>query len=654
MKPNIFLAAILCVLLAVPPAIGQTAPQPAQPAKAGGWFSGFSKAYQYREEAPVNLANSGRLESLLRAGKVYLSLQDAIALALENNLDIEIQRYGPRIADAEVLRAEAGGLLRGIPVDVQAGPSSAVAQVTGQAGGAGGAAGGAGAGGGGGVGAITTGAAIITTTGTALPNLDPVITTQYQWGHRSIPQTNSFTTGTNSLIVENHTGNMYLRKGFLTGTTLDIGFANSNTLTNAGRADFNPYTSSGLSLQFTQKLLQGFGIAVNNRNIRIAKNSRQVSDLVFRQQVITTVSAIVGLYWDLVSFNEDVKVKRQALALAEKLYNDNKKQVEIGTLAPIEIVRAEAEVARSQQELTVSETRVLLQETILKNALSRTGVASPTIAEARIVATDQIRIPDVDPVVPIQDLMSTALDNRPEIAQVKIQVENTKIGLKGTKSALLPSLDVVAQFQNNGQAGDLNKLPIPPFPGLSPDAVSPRDPNSVDPFFLGGYGTALKQILRRNFPDYAIGFQFNIPLKNRAAQADMIRDQLSLRQLELQQQRLVNQIRVDVSNALTAVQQARATHQAAMKARILQQQTLDAEEKKYALGASTIFFVIQAQRDLAQARSAEVASLSSYTKARVEMDRATGKLLEAYNISIEEAKRGAVSRPPDRLPVVQQ
>ena len=164
----------------------------------------------------------------------------------------------------------------------------------------------------------------------------------------------------------------------------------------------------------------------------------------------------------------------------------------------------------------------------------------------------------------------------------------------------------------------------------------------------------MKQILRRNFPDYAIGFQFNIPLKNRAAQADMIRDQLSLRQLELQQQRLVNQIRVDVSNALTAVQQARATHQAAMKARILQQQTLDAEEKKYALGASTIFFVIQAQRDLAQARSAEVASLSSYTKARVEMDRATGKLLEAYNISIEEAKRGAVSRPPDRLPVVQQ
>jgi outer membrane protein TolC len=650
MKRNI-LAFLLCVLLAFPPAYGQQGESPQKTAQpAIQWHSGLISAYQYREEAPIHLGNSSRLESLIRAGKIYLSLQDAIALALENNLDIELQRYGPRIADADILRAEAGGLLRGIPVDIQQGASSAVAQVTGTAGGAAGG-GGVAAGGGGGGDAITTGGAIITTTGTALPNLDPVLTTQYQWGHRTIPQTNSFTTGTNSLVLESHSGNAFLRKGFLTGTTVDVGFTNTNALSNAGRQDFNPSTSSGLSLQITQRLLQGFGTAVNNRNIRIARNSRRVSDLLFRQQVIVTVSSVVNLYWDLVSFNEDVKVKKQALALAEKLYNDNKKQVEIGTLAPIEIVRAEAEVARSQQDLTVSETRVLLQETILKNALSRTGVASPTLAEVRIVLTDPLRIPDVEPVTPLQDLVAEALDKRPEIAQTRLNIESTKIGLQGTKSALRPSLDMLLSFQNNGLAGDINSLPIPPFPGLPPVE---RDPNSVDPFFLGGYSKALGQIFRRNFPDYSVGFQLNIPLRNRAAQADMIRDQLSLRQQELRQQRLTNQIRVDVSNALTAVQQARATYQAALKARVLQEQTLDAEEKKYALGASTIFFVIQAQRDLAQARSSEVAALSAYSKARVGLDQSTGRVLESYNISIDEAQRGSVSRPPDPIPAVVQ
>ncbi len=641
------LRAIVCVSLSVwlaaAPlgAADQPANQTASSVPTGRkWFS----AYRFREEAPVNLANSGRLDALLRAGKIYLSLQDAIALALENNLDIELQRYGPRIADSDILRAEAGGLLRGVPTSVARGATSAVAQATGTAGGQ---TGGAPAAAGGGE-AVTAGGAIITTTGTAIPNLDPVITAVYNWSHRTIPQTNSFTTGTNSLIIKNTTGNFVLRKGFLTGTSLEFGWNNSASETNAGRSDFNPSTTANFNLTVTQHLLQGFGIAVNNRNIRIARNNRRVSDLVFRQQVINTVASVVNLYWDLVSFNEDVKVKRQALALAEKLYNDNKKQVEIGTLAPIEIVRAEAEVARAQQELTVAETRVLQQETILKNALSRTGVASPLLADARIVPTDTIRMPEVEPVEPIQDLVARALDLRPELQQSRLSVENTKIGLEGTKSALRPSLDLVASLQNNALAGQINALPIPPIPGTNISV--PRNPANVDPFFIGGYGTVLGQLFRRNFPDYGIGFQLNIPLRNRAAQADMIRDQLTLRQQEIRQQQLINQIRLDVTNALIALQQARASYQAAMKARVLQEQTLEAEEKKYALGASTIFFVIQAQRDLAQARSAEVASLSAYVKAKAELDRATGQILEVYNISLEEAMRGQVSRPPAPVP----
>ncbi len=637
--------AVLCVMLLLAP----TAPAETPQARSGGFFSGFVRPYRAQEIAPVDLTNSTRLESLLRAGRIYLSLQDAVALALENNLDIAIQRYGPMIADASLLRAEAGGLLRGVPTAVQRATTSALAQATGGAGGAGGGAAAAATTGGTG----EAGGAIIVQTGTAIPNLDPVVFTQVNFSHRTSPQSNSFTTGTNALILKNNVANFGIQKGFLTGTTVSFGWNNSMLETNAGRSDFNPSTTASFTLTIQQPLLRGFGLAVNTRNIRIAKNNRRVSDLAFRQQVISTVSAIVSAYWDLVSFNENVRVRQQALALAQKLYEDNKKQVEIGTLAPIEIVRAEAEVASSQQALTQAETQLLQQETLLKNALSRTGVASPLIADARIVPTDRIYVPPTEEIQPIQDLIEMALKNRPDVAQAEIQIQNTKLGLQGSRNNLLPSLDVIADFRNNALVGQINKLPIPAVPGTG-IGPTPRNPNAVDPFFIGGYGKALSQLFARNFPDYAIGFQLNIPLRNRSAQADMILDQLSLRQQELRRQALLNQVRVDVRNALTAVQQARAAYEAAVKARVLQEQTLEAEQKKYALGASTIFFVIQAQRDLAQARSIEVSAASQYMKAKVQLDAAVGRIIEAYNISIEEALEGRVSRPPSPLPVAQQ
>lgn len=643
MRSMQFLCTVAVVLLAG----GQALAEPAGKRDSGGLFAGFTRPYRAQEVPPVNLANSPRLESLLRAGRIYLSLQDAVALALENNLDIAVQRYGPLMADASLLRAEAGGLLRGVPTAVQRATTSALAQATGAAGGVGGAVS-TGA-------AVTTGGeaggAIIIQTGTAVPNLDPVLFTQVNFSHRTSPQTNSFTTGTNALILRNDVANFGIQKGFLTGGSVSFGWNNSRLETNAGRSDFNPSMTASFSLSIQQPLLRGFGLAVNNRNIRIAKNNRRVSDLAFRQQVISTVSAIVSAYWDLVSYNENVRVRQQALALAQKLYEDNKKQVEIGTLAPIEVVRAEAEVASSRQALVQAETQLLQQETLLKNALSRTGVASPLVADARIVPTDRISVPPSEPVTPVQDLIEMAMKNRPDVAQIELQIENTKIGLKGSRNSLLPQLDVVADFRNNALVGEINKLPIPAIPGTG-IGPQPRNPAAVDPFFIGGYGKALSQLFARNFPDYAIGFQLNIPLRNRSAQADMILDQLTLRQQELRRQALLNQVRVDVRNALIAVQQARAAYEAAVKARELQEQTLEAEQKKYALGASTIFFVIQAQRDLAQARSVEVAAASQYAKAKVQLEAATGRTLEAYNISIEEALEGRVSRPPSQLPVV--
>ncbi|MFN0101580.1 MAG: TolC family protein [Bryobacteraceae bacterium] len=621
------LTSLLCSLLVLASAM------PAQ-SRSGvsGWWNNITEPYSWKDVAPIQLGNSTRLDQLLRAGKLYLSLQDTISLVLENNLDIEVQRYGPRISEAELQRANAGGTAR-------VGSATNVSTAsTGQ-----GAAG------------SQLGAAAAQT-GQALPgqNLDPVFNGTMSWAHQTIPQTNTFVTGTSSLINQRTLANYSVSQSFLSGTTATLGFNNNLLSQNSGRNDFNPSKSINGSINVTQRLMQGFGMAVNNRNIRISRNNVKVSELVFQQQVITTVSSVISLYWDLVSANEDVRVKQQALALNQKLYDDNKKQVEIGTLAPIEIIRAEAEVARSQQDLTISETNLLQQETVLKNALSRTGVASPGLAESRIVPTDKIRMPDTEAVEPMQDLVDKAVSGRPELEQSRINIESAKVGLAGSRNALLPSVDAFVDLRNSGLSGILNSQPIPPVPGAPAGVASPpRNPANVDGYFLGGYRTALGQVFRRNFPDYSVGVSLNIPLRNRGAQADMIRDQLSLRQTEIRLQQSLNQVRVEVQNALISLQQARARYQTSVKNRVLQEQTLDAEQKKYALGASTIFFVIQAQRDLTAAQASEVASLSTYARARNELERATGQTLTANSIQIDEAMKGSVSRPPSAIPAIQ-
>lgn len=633
---------VLCTLLMIMPAMAQQAPgagpavtSPTSPAGSvtfpeKTWHSKVTTPYQARDVAPVRLANSGRLEELMRAGQIYLSLRDAIALAIENNLDIEIARYGPELARSDVNRAKAGGITSIRTSSVTQGPSSAggtstsgsnlVQQTT-----------------------VTAAAA----TGTSVPSLDPVFTSQINWGHFSAPQLNSFIVGSSSVVSETSGYNFGISQGFLTGTQASLGLNNRNQSTSSNRSDFNPATTSDFNLQITQPLLQGFGRAVNNRFIRVATNNLKVSDLVFKQQVIATVTSVINLYWDLVSFNEDVKVRQKALDLAVKLYGDNKKQVEIGTLAPIEIVRAEAEVAARQQDLTVSQTNVLQQETILKNVLSRTGVASPSISDARIIPLDRIQIPAVEAVEPVQDMIRKALDARPELATTQIQLDNSKITLKGTKNALLPSLNAFVFLRNNAQSGQVSDLPMIDTTG----GLAFRDPKNYDPFFIGGYSNVLRQLFGRNFPDYQVGMQLNIPIRNRAAQADVVAAQLQLRQNELRQQQQNNSVRVEVQNALIGLQQARARHEAAVKNRVLQEQTLDAEQKKYALGASTIFLVIQSQRDVAQAQFNEVVAQSAYARARTEMERATGQTLSANNVVLTEAVQGSVSARPTPLPV---
>jgi outer membrane protein len=628
-----FLSLLCAWLLAFGSASGQNAVRIEPPEGGLGWLT---RPYQAREIPPINLANSDRLEALVRSGNLYLSAQDVIALALENNLDIEIQRYTPLLQREVTLRAEGGGGLRNVGVPVAAGPQSvSLTGVSLTA--SGGATTTAGAG-------VSSSGGIVTQLGPTINNFDPQVVFYGNFGHYTSPQSNLVLTGTAALIQQARTYQAQYFQYFDTGTYAQLTYTDQWNKFNSLSFTLDPYSQASLDLYVTQNLLQGFGKAVLARNIRVSKNNEKVSDLQFKQQVITTISAILNLYWDLVSFYQDLKARKDELATAQALFEDNKKQVQIGTLAPIEVTRAESQVYSSQQDLLISQTNLLQQETVLKNALSKNGVASPTLAEVHVIPLDTIQIPKQDEFPPLDDLVKQALSRRVEIAQAELNVESNKINLRGIKNELKPTLQVFAELTNNGLTGSTNYL------------LNPQNASSYiypDPYLLGGYNNALGQIFRRDFPNYSAGLQLNIPLRNRIAQSDYVTSALGLRQQELQLQKAKNQVRVDVQNAVIALRQARVRYDSSVKARILQQQTLDADKKKYTLGAATVFNVVQDEQTLAAAESTETASLATYTHARIAFDQAMGSTLEVNRISLEEALSGRVARKsvlPSNLP----
>ena len=634
----------LIVLMGLPAAgfqAGTQTPEPSVYQGSGGIFSGTKGRYLPRPSPAVDYANSVRLDKLMRAGRIYLSLQDAIALALENNLDIEFARYGPRVADTDVQRASAGQLLRNLGgTNIRSGPRSATGALAGVSGvsASGGGTGGSGQGG------ILSGVSV-QLAGSAIPNLDPQAYFQGQFGHSTQIITNSFATGTNYLVSGYKATGYGITKGFLTGTSVRLEMSSQNLSQNSPRNDFNPATSGNLGFSINQHLLQGFGLALNGRVIKIAKNNRHAADLSFKAQVIATVTNIADLYWDLVTYNENLRVRQQALELNQKLYTDNKRRAELGAIAPIDIVQAEAEVAASQQEVTNAETQVLQQEMILKSVLTRNGLDDLAIMNARIVPTDKIRVPEAEPVEPVQDLVAAAMANRPEIEQSQVSLENSRLSMQGTKNALMPTLDVFASMQNNALAGGVNTVTLET--GSAQQAIIAQRTASLNPFFLGGYGTFMSQLLRRNFPDYAIGFSFSVPLSNRAAQADYIKDQLNYRQQQINDRQMSNNIRLNVINARTAVMQARAAYDTSVKARMLQEQTLNGERRKFHLGTSSFLNVVIVQRDAVARQAAEVAALNNYIRARNSLQAVVGRILKEHNVSMEEAYSGIAKREPD-------
>jgi outer membrane protein len=600
-------------------------------------FPNLIAPYTPRHVEPPNLANTPRIDQLMQDGKLYISMNDAVALALENNLDIAIARYNLNIADTDVWRAKAGSAILGVNSGVvQNTPGGGVGglgtQVGSGQGGTSVAAGGAGAG---------SGGLVVSTLGSgpALTSFDPVLTGTLQFDRQEVNCSSPFCGSSQNTT----TGNFAYTQGFQWGTNMVVGFNNTRVSSNNSFNEFTPALNSSFQLKLTQHLLQGFGFAPNTRFIQIAKNDREISDVAFRLQITTTVDQIENMYWDLVYAYENVRVQKEQLAFAQKTLSDNKKQVEIGTLAPIEVVRAQSTVASDQQTLTVAMTNLQLEQLLMKNALSRTLV-DPALADAEVIPTSTMELPTQEPVVPTQDLVNDALSHRPELAEQRINLSNTDISNKAIRSALLPSLDLFAYYGGAGLGGNQNPNYIcttePSFcfpPGTPIPPVTP----SV------GYGATLNQLVNSTAPDKGIGVNLNIPLRNRTGQATQVRSEFEYRQAQLRIQQIENQVRIEVRNAQFGVQQNRASVDSAQAAVDLARQSLDAEQKKYALGASTSTLVLQNQAAMTQAEVTLVSAKAAYEKAEVELDRSIGFLLDHAGILISDAERGQVTHMPN-------
>jgi len=584
-----------------------------------------------RVVGPAKLSNSPRIETLVRAGNLYLSKDDVIALALENNIDIAVQRYAPYLSQEVLRRAQAGSALRDLSVPIAPGPQSVSlsgvsANSVGLAGGGSG---------------VSSGGGLVIATGVPPVNLDPYFVAQANFAHTTTPLSNTGLQFVPFFLDSTRTFVMQYNQSWATGTNGALTYVSSRNEVNSPGYPLNPYTSGYLDLTITQPLLQGLGFGVNKRFILMAKNNIKVSGLQFKLQVITTISAILNVYWDLVSFDQDLRIKEKALGTAQQLYEDNKHQADLGTLPLIEVTRAEAEVSQSKEDLLISQTNVAQQEIILKNALTRNGAVSGWLDDVHIVPLDHVVVPDKEDLKQTSALIEDALASRPEIDQAKINLQSTKISNAGTRNNLLPSLNAFVEFTNNGLAGP--QSPISPVPG--------------SPALTGGYGSLLGQIFGRDFPNYSAGFTLNVPFRNRVAQADYVLDELNLRRSELQYQKAVAQVRVDVRNAVIGLLQARARYETAVATRKLAEQTLEAEQMRFKFGQSTIPTVVQAQRDLANDQSLEVQSMANYTHARIAFDQSIGQTLDLNNISIEEAEKGEVARQsaiPDNVPEKKQ
>jgi outer membrane protein TolC len=617
---------LMVTLTVSAPVFGQTTgPVSLEMPKSRSPFS----AYTADTTPEPSLTNSPGLTQLIRDGKLYLSLKDAIRLALENNLDIAIARYNLPIADMDILRTKAGGVFRGVNTGVVQGtPGGGVGGFgTGAPGaGAGGTTAGAGGAGAGASGLVQSTLGV----GTAVQSYDPVIIGTFGEEHQTTPLANLQIYGVPLLQLNTGQANFGFAQAFATGSSFSFEFNNNRQTTNSPFFNLSPALGSMYRVSFQQQLLSGFGFGPNLRYLRIAKNDKKISDIGFKDQVMATVTQVENIYWDLVSSYEQAQVNEQSVAFAQQSLDNAKKQLQLQSIPAMDVMKAEAEVSKRAQDLTVARTSLQLQELLMKNALTK-SLDDPVLESVNVIPTDRAQTAQPPTAnQSVQALIDQALRDRPELQESDIDLVNRQISGKAARNALLPSLSLVAFYGGSGLAGPLN--PVYNIPGVPNVSTVPTD-----------FSGALANSFNNTAPDYYVGFNLNIPIRNRVAKADQYRSELEYRQAELRREELRKQIRIEVRNAEYALQQTAARVDAAQKARDLAQRTFEITQKEQTLGAGSTFQTMTAQRDLALGELDLVTAKTVYEKAKVELDRATASTLEHNGIEIQAAIKGMIS-----------
>jgi len=574
------------------------------------------------------LSNTPRLDDLLSGGKIYLSLTDAVTLALENNYDIEIARINLDIADTDILRAKAGSSLRGVSTGLVTNTLGGTTSTITGGGGPGGTTTGTG-----GSGAGASGLVLSTSGGGPTPEtMEPVLS--------GTLQLEKVTSESSSVIAPSATtntltGNFQYNEGFSTGSQFNVTFNNSRTSTNSSFSTYSPGISTSVTGTFTQHLLQGCCRWVNTRFIIQAKNTRRITDSSFRQQLLYTVGQVESIYWALVSAYEDEQAKERALLQSTQLSSDNRKQLEIGTLAPLDVVNSDSAVATDKQALISSQTNLEYQQLLMKQAIAR-NLDDPQLSVAPVIPTDRVgldRLPEED--MTVEDLVKESYVNNPQVEQAVLTMQNNLLTIRAEKNGLLPTLDAYAFIGSQAIAGTPN-----------PNAANLGTGTTASPSVPGGYGGALQNLFAGDYPNYGVGVNLSVNLRNRTAQADQVRSQMEYRQSQIRLQQLYTQLRIQVTNAQFALTNDRAAVNAAQSARDYAAQALDAEQKKYRLGASTTANVLQMERNLATAEDNSISATAAYARDRVSLEQILAVTLDRYGINIEDSAKGRVQTPP--------
>ncbi len=607
-------------------------PTPRDFTRPRGYFPNPISPYTATTADRPRFTNTPRLNDILRDGRIFLSLNDAITLALENNFDIAIQRYNLDIADTDILRSHAGATLLGVNAGLVTGTIGGATQSLSSGGGPGGtsvSSGGAAAG--------ASGLSLSTNQGGPLPELlDPFVTGTIELQRQYTPQPSPLFTGTSRLDTNTNQYNFGYSQGFLTGTSAQLTFNNSYTSTGNPFQVFSPQTQSTFQLQLNQHLLRGFGTGINGRFIVQAKNNRRVADSAFRQQVLYTVNQVETIYWGLVSAYEDVQSRQRSLAQSTQLAADDRKQLEIGTLAPLDVVNAQSQVASDQQGLTAAKSTLEYQQLVMKQAISR-NLEDPVLTNAPVVPTDRVNLLETrEETMPVDDLVRRAEANRPEIEQALLALKNDEITLKGEKNGLLPTVDAFAFYGGSALGGSPN-----PLAGTSSFGGAATPPPAPV-----GYGTVFQNAFNNTDPNKGAGLSLNIPIRNRQAQSEQARSVLEYRQQQLRVQQLYVQVRMQVVNSQFALTNDRAQVAAADAAREFAFQSQDAEQRKLRLGASTTANVLQQQRNLATAEDNLINARATYAKDRAQFDNILADTLDKYGISLGDAVSGVVTQTP--------